>query len=56
VDGDAGDILWNFEKFLVGPGGAVIGRFRPPSQPEAPEILTAIKASLPQSTSTTGAD
>ena len=25
ADGEAGDIQWNFEKFLVGPDGAVIG-------------------------------
>jgi glutathione peroxidase len=55
LNGDAGDIQWNFEKFLIGPGGAVIGRFRPPTQPEAPEILTAIEASLPPGTPTTGA-
>jgi glutathione peroxidase-family protein len=28
ADGEAGDIQWNFEKFLVGPDGAVIARFR----------------------------
>ena len=50
ASGDAGDIQWNFEKFLIGPGGAVISRFRPPIEPEAPEILTAIEASLPQGT------
>jgi glutathione peroxidase len=54
VNGDAGDIQWNFEKFLIGPEGAVLGRFRPPTQPEAPEILTAIEASLPPGTPTTG--
>jgi len=55
VNGDAGDIQWNFEKFLIGPGGEVIGRFRPPTQPEAQEILTAIEASLSPGTPTTGA-
>ena len=55
MNGDAGDIQWNFEKFLIGPGGAVIGRFRPPTQPEAQEILTAIEASLSPGTPTTGA-
>ncbi len=29
TDGDGGDIQWNFEKFLVAPGGEVVGRFRP---------------------------
>src|SRR6266542_3373294 len=30
-EGYAGDIRWNFEKFLVGPDGAVRARFRPPT-------------------------
>jgi glutathione peroxidase len=47
ADGNAGDIQWNFEKFLVGPDGAVIARFRPMTTPEAPELIEAIEASLP---------
>jgi glutathione peroxidase len=46
-EGAAGDIQWNFEKFLIAPGGAVIGRFRPTVDPEADEIIAAIEASLP---------
>jgi glutathione peroxidase len=45
--GEAGDIQWNFEKFLVAPGGEVVGRFRPVVEPEADEIVAAIEASLP---------
>jgi glutathione peroxidase len=45
--GDAGDIQWNFEKFLVSPDGAVVGRYRPTTDPEAPELLSAIEANLP---------
>lgn len=45
--GEAGDIQWNFEKFLVGPDGAVIGRFRPGVEPQAPELVEAIEAALP---------
>lgn len=44
--GDAGDVQWNFEKFLVGPDGAVLGRFRPRTAPDAPELVTAIEDSL----------
>jgi glutathione peroxidase len=44
--GKAGDIEWNFEKFLIGRDGSVIGRFRPLTDPEAPEIVEAIEASL----------
>ena len=45
--GEAGDVRWNFEKFLVSPGGAVVGRFRTRTDPEAPEIVDAIEANLP---------
>lgn len=46
ADGQAGDVQWNFEKFLVGPDGAVLGRFRPRTEPDAPALVTAIEASL----------
>jgi glutathione peroxidase len=49
ADGQAGDIQWNFEKFLVDPDGKVAGRFRPQTAPEAPELVAAIEASLPAS-------
>ena len=45
--GDAGDVQWNFEKFLVAPGGAILGRFRPQTEPEAEEITALIEANLP---------
>ncbi len=44
--GEAGDIQWNFEKFLVAPGGESITRFRPTVEPEADEVVAAIEASL----------
>jgi glutathione peroxidase len=47
ADGEAGDIQWNFEKFLVGPDGTVLARFRPRTDPEDPAIISAIEASLP---------
>jgi glutathione peroxidase len=47
AEGEAGDIQWNFEKFLVGPDGGVIARFRPMTAPDAPELVEAIEASLP---------
>jgi glutathione peroxidase len=45
--GETGDIQWNFEKFLVGPDGTVLGRFRPMTTPEAEELVAAVEASLP---------
>jgi glutathione peroxidase len=46
AEGQAGDIQWNFEKFLVGPGGEVVDRFRPRTEPDAPEVISAIEAVL----------
>lgn len=47
VNGDAGDVAWNFEKFLIAPDGTIVGRFRPKTEPTAPEIRAAIEAVLP---------
>jgi len=47
-DGEAGDIQWNFEKFLVAPDGEVVNRFRPRTEPDAPEVISAIEAVLPR--------
>ncbi len=46
ASGKAGKVKWNFEKFLVTPDGQV-RRFRPTTQPDAPEIVDLIEASLP---------
>lgn len=46
-DGRAGDVQWNFEKFLVSPDGQVVRRFRPMTAPEAPEVVGAIEEHLP---------
>jgi glutathione peroxidase len=47
AEGEAGDITWNFEKFLVSPGGEVVARFRPPVAPEDPTVIAAIESQLP---------
>ena len=47
ASGDAGPVPWNFEKFLLSPDGSVVGRFRPRTEPDAPEVRAAIEASLP---------
>jgi glutathione peroxidase len=46
AEGTAGDIRWNFEKFLVGRDGAVIARFSPMVSPEDPALVAAIEAAL----------
>jgi glutathione peroxidase len=48
ADGEAGDIQWNFEKFLVRPDGTVAARFRPRTAPDSAEVQAAIEASLPE--------
>jgi glutathione peroxidase len=47
ADGEAGDVKWNFEKFLVSPEGKVVGRFRPQVTPDDPALVAAIEAQLP---------
>jgi glutathione peroxidase len=47
AEGAAGDVQWNFEKFLLGPDGTVLARFRPQTVPDDPEVLAAIEEHLP---------
>jgi glutathione peroxidase len=42
----AGDITWNFEKFLIGRNGQVVARFKPKTGPESEEVVKAIEAEL----------
>ncbi|MEV0195689.1 glutathione peroxidase [Nonomuraea sp. NPDC050691] len=46
ADGQAGDIQWNFEKFLVTRDGEVVARFRPGTTPEDPAVVAAIENAL----------
>ncbi len=48
AEGESGDVQWNFEKFLVAPGGEVVKRFRPRTEPDAREVVEAIEAILPE--------
>ena len=47
ASGEAGDVQWNFEKFLLAPDGSVVARFRPRTVPDDPEVLAAIEEYLP---------
>ena len=40
------DILWNFEKFLIGRDGQVVQRFSPDMTPEDPIVMESIKLAL----------
>ena len=44
--GKAGDVQWNFEKFLVGKDGKVVRRFRSKTVPENPTLVAAIEGLL----------
>ena len=45
--GHAGDIRWNFEKFLVSPSGDVVGRYSPMVTPDDAALVSDIEANLP---------
>jgi glutathione peroxidase len=47
AEGAAGDIQWNFEKFLVSPEGEIVARFRPGVEPEDPGLVGAVEGALP---------
>lgn len=47
--GDGPDIQWNFEKFVVGPDGAVAARFAPQTSPQDGELVAVIEKLLPPS-------
>jgi len=44
--GKAGNVTWNFEKFLVGKDGRVVRRFRPKIEPEDQRVVKAIESLL----------
>ena len=46
-EGEAGDVAWNFEKFVLSGDGEVVARFRPQTTPDAPEVRAAIESVLP---------
>jgi glutathione peroxidase len=46
AEGKAGDITWNFEKFLLSPTGEIVARYRPQVEPEDPAIVGDIEAQL----------
>ncbi|MDT0202344.1 glutathione peroxidase [Nocardioides sp. AE5] len=41
--GEAGDVQWNFEKFLIAADGSVVSRFRPAVTPVDEELVTAVE-------------
>ncbi|KAA1380634.1 glutathione peroxidase [Aeromicrobium fastidiosum] len=43
-DGQAGDVEWNFEKFLITGDGEVVSRFRPAVTPDDARVIAAVEA------------
>lgn len=41
-----GEVKWNFEKFLIGKDGTVIGRFESAVEPEDPKLVKAIEGAI----------
>jgi glutathione peroxidase len=44
----AGEIKWNFTKFMVDRNGNVVKRFEPDTTPDSPEVISAIEKALKQ--------
>lgn len=42
----AGEVRWNFGKFLIGKDGKIAARFDPKALPESPEVIAAIESAL----------
>lgn len=41
-----GEVKWNFEKFLIGKDGKIVGRYRSAVEPQSDELVKAIEAEL----------
>lgn len=54
AEGHAGDIRWNFEKFLINPDGEIVARFHPQATPTSTEVVSAIESTLPEAGRTSG--
>ncbi|WP_134773057.1 glutathione peroxidase [Ornithinimicrobium flavum] len=46
ADGEAGDVQWNFEKWVVDADGTPLARFRPRTEPTDPTVIEAIESAL----------
>ena len=45
----AGEITWNFEKFLIDANGKVIARFSPKTRPDDPDVIQTIALAIAES-------
>ena len=44
--GEAGDVQWNFEKWLLSAQGEPVARFRPRVEPDSPDVRAAVQQVL----------
>jgi glutathione peroxidase len=44
--GAPGDVLWNFEKFLIDRSGKIVARFAPDVTPDDPRLVSALNSEL----------
>jgi len=47
LQGNAGEVSWNFEKFLIDAKGEIVARFRPQIEPEDDRVVTRLEKVLP---------
>lgn len=47
AEGTAGEVTWNFEKWVVDASGTPVARFRPRTEPTDEAVVAAIEAVLP---------
>jgi glutathione peroxidase len=45
-EGKGGGVKWNFEKFVIGRDGQVVGRFRTKVEPLDPQVVTVVEKAL----------
>lgn len=45
--GEAGDVGWNFEKWVIDSQGEPVARFRSRTEPTDPEVVSAVESALP---------
>lgn len=46
AEGQAGDVQWNFEKFLLDRNGEPVARFRPRTEPDDPALMARVEQEL----------
>jgi glutathione peroxidase len=50
----AGDVEWNFQKYLIGRDGRVIAKFGPKTFPDDPALIARVEAALAETAPTGG--